>query len=80
MTTLNIFYNIKEAFETSTFNKNCFAQALKSIKWDAQFEADNEFYFVKGDMTITTPSLDPFNMDWEATAIFNDGSVLTIGA
>lgn len=80
MTTLNLFYNIKEAFEASTLNNNYFAQALNAVKWDAQFKADNEFYFVKGDMTITTPSLDPFNMDWEASAIFNDGSVLTIGA
>ena len=80
MTTLNIFENIKEAFEASTHNCNRFMQALNSINWDAQFEADNEYYFIKGDMTITTPSLDPFNMDWEAAAIFNDGSVLTIGA
>lgn len=78
MTTLNIFYNIKEAFGASTHNCNRFAEALNAVKWDAQFEADNEYYFVKGDMTITTPSLDPFNMDWEATAIFNDGSMLTI--
>ena len=78
MTTLNIFYNIKEAFEASTHNCNRFAEALNAVKWDAQFEADNEYYYVKGDMTITTPSLDPFNMDWEATAIFNDGSMLTI--
>ena len=80
MTTLNLFYNIKEAFETSTLNNNYFVQALNAVKWDAQFKADNEYYFVKGDMTITTPSLNPFNMDWEASAIFNDGSVLTIGA
>ena len=80
MTTLNLFYNIKEAFETSTLNNNHFVQALNAVKWDAQFKADNEYYFVKGDMTITTPSLNPFNMDWEASAIFNDGSVLTIGA
>lgn len=79
MTTLNIYYIIKEAFEASTPNCNRFATALDSINWDAKFEADNEFYFVKGDMTITTPSLDPFKMDWEASAIFNDGSILIIG-
>ena len=79
MTTLNIFYNIKEAFETSTHNNNRFADCIKSINWDNTFFADDEYYFVKGDMTFTTPSLDPFDMPWEASAtFFSDGSTLTI--
>lgn len=78
MTTLNLYYNIKEAYETSTHNCNRFSNLLNCINWDSSFYADEEFYFIKGDMTLTTPSLDPFNMKWEATAIFNDGSVLTI--
>ena len=77
MNTLNIFYKLKNAFECSTQNNNLFEKALKSIKWDKTFFADNEYYFIKGDMTITTPSLNPFNMDWEVSAIFNDGAVLT---
>ena len=78
MTTLNLYYNIKEAFETSTHNCNRFADLLNSINWDATFSADGEHYFLKDDLTITTPSFDPFAMKWEASAIFADGSVLTI--
>lgn len=78
MTTLDIFYKIKEAYETSTHNNNRFADCLKAIKWDNNFYADGEHYFVKGDMIFTTPSLDPFNMIWEASATFSDGSTLTI--
>ena len=77
MNTLNIFYKLKNAYECSTHNNNLFEKALKSIKWENTFFADGEHYFIKGDMTFTTPSLDPFNMDWEASAIFKDGSVLT---
>lgn len=76
MTTLNLFFNIKEAYETSTNNKNHFAELLSSIKWDSEFYADNEYYFIKGDMTLTTPSLNPFNMSWKPSAIFTDGSCI----
>lgn len=78
MTTLDLYYNIKEAFETSTHNTNRFAAVLDSVKWDSVFFADGEHYFVKDDMSFTTPSLDPFNMPWQPSAIFNDGSVITI--
>lgn len=78
MTTLNLYYKIKEAYETSTHNCNRFSELLNRINWDSSFFADEEFYFIKGDMTFTTPSLDPFAMKWEASAIFTDGSVLTI--
>ena len=42
MTTLNLYYNIKEAYETSTLNNNRFSEFLNSIKWDATFTADGE--------------------------------------
>lgn len=77
MNTLTIFENLKTAFECSTHSNNLFEKALKSIKWENTFFADDEYYFIKGDLTFTTPSLDPFNMDWEASGIFRDGSVLT---
>lgn len=76
MTTLNIFETIKNAYETSTYNNNRFATILSSIKWDSEFYADGEYYFIKDDMTFTTPSLNPFNMDWKPSAIFNDGSYI----
>lgn len=78
MTTLNLFYNIKEAFELSTHNNNRFEAILNAISWDSSFYADEEYYFIKGDMTFTTPSLNPFSMKWEAAAIFNDGGMLTL--
>jgi hypothetical protein len=74
--TLNIFYKIKEAYETSTRNNNYFAEALKSISWDDTFFADGEHYFIKADLTFTTPSLDPFNMAWKPSALFADGGYL----
>ena len=78
MNTLNLFYQIKEAFETSTHNTNRFKKFLESIKWDSTFEADVEFYFNKNDFCFTTPSLDPFNMKWEASGTWDDGTTLTI--
>lgn len=50
-----IFETIKEAFETSTHNNNRFLKALKSVKWEAEFTADGEFYFCLGSLTFTTP-------------------------
>ena len=78
MTSFNLYNNIKEALETYTHNCNRFSQLLGSIKWDSSFFTDEEYYFIKDDLTICTPSLDPFAMKWEATAIFKDGSVLKI--
>lgn len=73
---LNIFMSLKEAYETSTHNVNCFLKALNKIKWDEKFEADGEHYFTKGGFVFTTPSLDPFDMDWKPSAIFSDGSYI----
>lgn len=71
----NVFSKIKEAYECSTLSNNVFKDVLESIKWDSRFFADGEFYFVKGDFTFTTPSLDPFDMDWKPSAMFADGSI-----
>lgn len=76
MSTFDIFNNLKDAFERSTKNNNLFEKALLSINWDNQFQADEEHYFIKDDLTFTTPSLNPFNMNWEPSGIFRDGSVL----
>lgn len=77
MTTFEIYNNIKEAYEASTHNFNKFAATLESIKWDAKFFADEEYYFIKEDLTFTTPSLNPFSMDWEPSAMFADGAYLS---
>lgn len=77
-TELEIFETLKEAFDTSTLNNNRFLEVLNSIKWDAQFTADCEFYFCLGSLTFTTPSLNPFEVtkDWEVCGQFTDGSLL----
>ncbi len=71
-----IFEKIKEAFETSTHSNNRFLKALRSVKWEAEFMADGEFYFCLGKLTFTTPSLNPFEVtkSWEACGQFADGS------
>lgn len=78
MTTIDLFWKIKEEYGLSTHNINRFEKILKAIAWDSEFYADEEYYFIKGDMTFTTPSLNPFSMKWEASAIFADGSVLLL--
>lgn len=77
MTTFDIFYNLKNAYEVSTHNHNAFKLALESVKWDATFYADNEYYFIKGDLTFTTTSLNPFEVEWSPEALFADGSLLS---
>ena len=76
--TLNLFHTIKEAFEVSTQNHNSFVEKLNSIKWDSKFFADDEYYFIKDDLTFTTPSLDPFKVskEWMPAGIFADGSYI----
>lgn len=76
--TYNIFTAIKEAFETSTHNDNKFARLLNRVKWEDTFQADGEYYFVLGNMTFTTPSLDPFNLSWRPSALFTDGSYIEL--
>ena len=70
MNTLDIFEKLKNAYECSTHKANYFKQALESVKWDCTFFADEEYYFISGDLTFTTPSLDPFNMPWKPSAMF----------
>lgn len=77
MTALDLFYELKNAYEVSTHNYNSFKQALDSVKWDYTFYADSEYYFVKGEFTLTTTSLNPFEVEWSPEAIFADGSLLT---
>ena len=72
-----IFHKLEEAYKASTPNRNYFADALNSIEWEGRFYADNEYYFVKGDFTFTTTSLDPFKTEWPPDAIFGDGSLVT---
>lgn len=75
---LNLFYTLKNAYEVSTHNANHFLEAINSINWDNKFYADNEYYFIKDEMTFTTTSLNPFEVDWSPEALFADGTLLTL--
>lgn len=71
-----IFEKLKTAYECSTLNNNLFEKAIKSIKWESTFYADGEYYFNIGNMSFTTQTLNPFQMDWKPSAIFSDGSYM----
>lgn len=77
MTSFTLYENLKNAYEVSTYNHNSFKQAIESVNWDEKFFADNEYYFVKGDLTLTTTSLNPFEVEWTPEVLFADGSLLT---
>lgn len=77
MTAFELFTKLQTAYEVSTLNNNSFKQAIESVKWDNTFYADNEYYFVKGGFTLTTTSLNPFEVEWMPEALFADGSLLT---
>lgn len=61
---------ITDAFERSTKSDNAFARAIENTDWENKFEADGELYFVSGPLTLTTPSLDPFEVTREWPAEF----------
>lgn len=77
MTAFELYNNLKTAYEVSTHSFNAFKQAIEAVKWDNTFFADNEHYFVKGDFTLTTTSLNPFEVEYAPEALFADGSLLT---
>jgi hypothetical protein len=77
MTSFTLYEKLKNAYEVSTHNHNSFKQAIESVNWDEKFFADNEYYFVKGDLTLTTTSLNPFEVEWTPGVLFADGSLLT---
>lgn len=71
---LNLFETLKEAYKTSTHSHNRFKDAIKSIHWDKQFEADGEMYFNLGGFIFMIQSFNPFLEKWKPSAIFSDGS------
>lgn len=74
---LDLYYNLKDKYEITTRNYNHFLHALNRVKWDHQFYADGEYYFIKDDLTLMVQDLDPFNQKWCPTAIFKDGLFLS---
>lgn len=84
---MNLCDKLKNAFDYSTRNDNKFQRAIKRVAWDEEFYADGEFYFIKyypnlgkGKKVIfTTPSLDPFNMEWRPDfMIISDGDFYSV--
>lgn len=67
----DLYQRLKNALGISTRNDNIFKDVIDSISWEETFFADEEFYFLKGNLIFSTPSLDPFNMPWNPTAVFN---------
>lgn len=72
--------NIRNAFEKSTPSLNLFEMAITSIKWDNYYFADSEYYFTKGGVIFTTPSLNPFEIskDWRPAFLTSDGSYIEL--
>ena len=78
MSEFTIYETLKEAYHSSTRNSNRFLEALNMVNWDETFRADGEHYFCKGNLIFTTPSLDPFAMNWKPSMMFADGSCVEL--
>lgn len=74
---LNLFYELKEAYETSTPSNNRFLAKLNSINWEDKFYVDDEYYFAKGDMLFVVQLLNPFDEKRKPSATFlKEGSII----
>lgn len=73
-----LFEGIEKALGESTPNNNRFKKFLDSVNWDNVFYADEEHYFLKDGAIFTTPSLNPFDMEWEPSFLFSDGYTINL--
>ncbi len=64
MKELKLYEKLKEAYGSSSRMYNNFKELINKIKWDNTFIADNEHYFIKGDLTLTIENIDPFKEKW----------------
>lgn len=80
MDLLELRQKLEEAFGTSTKSYNRFKEFVTSLNWDYSFYADGEYYFVKDNITFTTPSLNPFEVlrSWDMCLMASDGSMLKV--
>ena len=76
MDNVDLYFKLKEAYETTTTNCNRFEKAIHKIKWDKIFEADGEIYFIKDGFTLTVENVDPFKEQWKPTVFTSDNSIL----
>lgn len=67
-----IINNLQNAYDASTMACNRFAEAIAKIAWDEKFQADGETYFIKGRLTVTVQSLDPFKQLWKPSYMFGN--------
>lgn len=73
---VDLYFTLKEAYETTTMNCNRFKKAINKIKWDKIFEADGETYFVLGGLSLTVENINPFKAQWKPTIFTPDNSIL----
>lgn len=73
---LRLFEQLREAYGRTTRNHNYFKDTLDAIGWDSIFTADDEQYYVKGDMIVTVENTNPFEEAYKPTVIFPDGSYM----
>lgn len=80
MDVIELKQKLEEAFGASTKSYNRFKEFVISLGWDCSFYADGEYYFVKDDITFTTPSLNPFEVmhSWDMCLMTSDGSMLKV--
>lgn len=77
MKELNLFNELREAWESSTPKYNIFADKLNTIEWTEKFFADGEYNYILDGFTFCTPTLDPFAVGaWKPNAMFTDYSYL----
>ena len=55
MDVIELKQKLEEAFEKSKKSYNRFKEFVTSLNWDYSFYADGEYYFVKDNITFTTP-------------------------
>lgn len=74
-----LYERLDAAYGTSTQSNNKFKQLIEKISWEKSFEADGELYFCKDGLTLTTPSLDPFDCPWKPSVMMHDGCLIDLG-
>ena len=73
---VDLYFKLREAYDSSTASWNRFKEAIDKIKWDKIFEADGETYFVLGRLSLTVENIDPFKAQWKPTIFTPDNSIL----
>ena len=74
---IKIYDILKKYYNRSTINNNIFEKAINRIKWEDTFKEDDEYYFIRGNITLVVPFLNPFDVKDKFSSpciIHKDGS------